>query len=108
MGSRIVAIDNDSATLGFIEDLLDAEGYEVHCSLGYQVNAKDIHAVQPDLVLLELYHNDSQTTLMLLDRLRRFPATRTTPIIVSSTDTYVLDDLSGPLRDLGCTALVKP
>jgi CheY-like chemotaxis protein len=108
MGKRIIAIDHDSATLGLIADLLDAEGYVVHCSLGYGVSAMNLQELQPDLILLELPYRDSDATLLFLDQLRQSPATRTIPIVVSSTDRRVLDVLAAPLHHLGCTALVKP
>ena len=108
MGARIVAIDCDRATLSFIADLLNDEGYEVYCFLGHQINAGEIQAIQPDLVLLEFDHQNSDATFMLLNQLRTFPATRTTPIMVSSTDSRLLEVFAALLRPLGCTTVVKP
>jgi hypothetical protein len=46
--------------------------------------------------------------LLLLEQLRRHPATNALPIIVNSTDQQLLNQFSETLHQLGCTTLAKP
>lgn len=104
----ILAIDGDTATLDFLTDLLSLEGYGVLCFQASQASANAVQQAQPDLIILDLAPQTSDNTVLLLDELREHPATKTIPIIVTSTSVKLLQTLSDPLHYWRCIAIEKP
>jgi DNA-binding response OmpR family regulator len=104
----VVVIEDDPATIDLIAEVLDDEGFATLRYPDWLVSGTIIADVQPELLILELRHDDPSKGLLLLEELRQCPATRAIPAIVSSTDQCLLQHLAEPLRRLGCVILAKP
>jgi DNA-binding response OmpR family regulator len=104
----VVILDNDTSTLCFLEELLTDEGFSVICSSEHQISLSSIERLRPSLLIVELRPSATDTTMLLLDQLRRSPTTSAVPVIVNSTDGHLLSQLAETLRQLECAMLVKP
>lgn len=105
---KIIAIDYDCAILEFLVDLLAVEGYDVQGYSGYEVDADCICQAKPDLVVLDLRRTEADHTLCLLDQLRRNDTTGATPVLMTSTDPRLVENLEVSLHRLGCITVLKP
>ena len=109
MAEQTIVIANDDLTyLELIKDMLTNEGYpSVHCLVG--TGTPDaIRQLEPELVLLDINFDQAGPGWQLLDMLRRHPATALIPIIICSTDPWLLREKGGLLRTLHCDSLEKP
>jgi DNA-binding response OmpR family regulator len=104
---RIIITDHDAFYLEMMHDLLTEEGYQVECILG-DAPFDVIHALQPDLVLLEISITNTAGGWHTLDMLRRSPYTRRTPVLLCSTDALMLRENAARLAQLDCDTLEKP
>jgi DNA-binding NtrC family response regulator len=108
MNRLVIAIDNDSAILDLIEDVLSSEGYSVRRSCLQRLNVHDIQCNHPEFVILEMSPFASDDTIAFLGQLRACLETKPIPVIVESTDVRLLEALAEPLHQLGCITLEKP
>jgi|SRR6266540_3842345 DNA-binding NtrC family response regulator len=108
MNRLVIAIDNDSAILDLIEDVLSTEGYSLRRGSLQQLNVHDIQRDHPEFVILEMPPFASDDTIAFLGQLRACLATKPIPVIVESTDVRLLEALAEPLHQLGCITLEKP
>jgi len=104
----IMVADSCPAIRTVMTEFLADQGYLAHCFPADHRTIDSIRRTQPDLVILEMHPITPHRTLLLLDRLRRHEATRAIPVLVSSTDERLLDDLAMPLDHLNCITLSKP
>jgi DNA-binding response OmpR family regulator len=94
--------------LEMIKDLLTTEGYRsVHCIVGGGTHGA-IRELEPALILLDINLAQPGTGWRLLDMLRLHPTTARIPIIICSTDPWLLREKEGLLRALHCDSLEKP
>ncbi len=105
---RILVIEHDDAIRHLLGELLAAEGYEVRFATQLTIGAADIRLAQPDMIIIELPPAFPDNTILLLTELRRDPANGGIAVIVSSTSVRTLRSLAAPLRQLGCSVLLKP
>jgi two-component system response regulator MtrA len=104
----IVIANHDPTYLEMIKDMLTNEGYQsVHCLVGAGTHAA-IRQLERALVLLDINLDQPEPGWQLLDMLRRHPATALIPIIICSTDPWLLREQDGLLRTLHCDTLEKP
>jgi DNA-binding response OmpR family regulator len=103
----IVVIDSYEPIRISIAYLLEEAGYNV-TPLVQQATADALATLQPALVVLEVQRPYADAIIMLLDQLRQSDATRTVPIIVTTTDQLLLHDLAELLTHLRCISLLKP
>jgi DNA-binding response OmpR family regulator len=104
----IVIANHDPTYLEMIKDILANEGYRsVHCIVGVGTHA-EIRQLAPALVLLDISLDQPGQGWQLLDMLRLHPATARIPIIICSTDPWLLREKEGLLRTLHCETLEKP
>ena len=104
----IVITDDDPTYLEMIKDLLITEGYQsVHYLVGSGTHDA-IRQLEPDLILLDINLEQPGLGWHLLDRLQRHPVTARIPIIICSTDPWLLREKDGLLRTLHCDTLEKP
>jgi DNA-binding response OmpR family regulator len=89
-------------------EALSDEGYRVLCCPTDHKTIESIQRTRPDLVILELHPIAPYQTLLLLNWLRRRDRTHAIPVLISSTDEHLLDDLAAPLDQLNCATLSKP
>jgi len=106
--NRVIVVDNDSATIELIAEILTSIGCVPLCYATGLLSVASIDQARAHLLILELVPGDSGAALDLLGELRRNPHTRELPVIVNSTDNHLLDRLAEALRDLGCVMMTKP
>jgi CheY-like chemotaxis protein len=104
----VMVTDHDKDIALLMEEVLLAEGYVVCRCPGAHLTADAIEAALPDIVIVDMGRADVCAALALIERLRQHPLTRHVAVLVSSTDTRLLGELSEPLRELRCAALPKP
>ena len=107
--ARIVLINDDTAFLDLMHDLLESiEGYEVLiCKEGDQAH-QFVKDSSPDLVLLDIRIGGEETGWTVLELLTLDPATRPIPVIVCSAAIRDLQDHEPLLRRYGVAVLPKP
>jgi DNA-binding response OmpR family regulator len=109
MANQTIVVANDDPNyLEMVKDLLTTEGYQsVHCIVG--VTTLDaIRQLEPSLILLDINSEQPGTGWRLLDILRLHPTTALIPIIICSTDPWLIREKEGLLRTLHCDSLEKP
>ncbi|MEI6180048.1 MAG: hypothetical protein WCP31_04800 [Chloroflexales bacterium] len=107
-GQRIFVSDHNHEVSELFAEILSNEGYRVWLDAPAELNVHRICAALPDLALIELLPNQPVPTLNLVEQLRAHPATFNLPVLVSSTDYFLLKRLAQPLSALGCQLLMKP
>jgi DNA-binding NtrC family response regulator len=108
MSRLVIAIDNYSAILDLMEEVLSTEGYTMRRGCMSHLNVHDIQCDHPDFVILEIDPFAPNNTIEFLGKLRACVATAPIPVIVESTDGRLLETLAEPLHQLGCITLEKP
>lgn len=109
MAEPLIAVMNDdTAFLSLMHDLLTGEGYR--CLICHESDRVYplIKERQPDLVLLDIRMGHPEAGWQTLELLRLDPATTRIPVIVCSADTPFLRTKEQALRDLRCDILEKP
>lgn len=109
MRSNVIAVvDDDDATLQMLDSLLHDAGYQVISS----ASGRDVHQFilrsLPDVVLLDLWIEEQQAGMRILDALARDAATRDIPVIVYSGQVEFLRMQAPLFWALGCQILEKP
>ena len=107
-GQRIFVSDHNHEVSELFAEILTGEGYRVWLDTPTDLSAHRICAALPDLALIELLPNQPVPTLNLVEQLRTHPATVNLPVLVSSTDYFLVKRLAQPLGTLGCQLLMKP
>jgi CheY-like chemotaxis protein len=104
----IVVANDDPMYLEMIKDLLTTEGYQsVHCIVGTG-SLDTIRQLEPSLILLDINLAQPGTGWRLLDILRLNPTTARIPIIICSTDPWLIREKEGLLQTMHCDTLEKP
>ena len=104
----IIVADDNSIYLELIKELLIEEGYpQVHCLRSLAV-FDVVRQEQPDLVILDINSAHPSEGWHLLDLLRLHPTTTNIPVIVCSTDPYILREKAAWLAEMRCDTLEKP
>lgn len=104
----IVVADDNSIYLELIKELLIEEGYtQVQCMRGLEV-FDVVRQEQPNLVILDINSAHPGEGWHLLDLLRLHPSTTHIPVIVCSTDPYILREKAAWLAEMRCDTLEKP
>jgi len=107
--ARIAVINDDTAFLSLMEELLEQdEGYDVvvcrEAGNAYQF-VKDQH---PDLVILDIRVGHEENGWQILELLTLDPSTRPIPVIVCSAALHSLAEHQPLLEQYGCDMLAKP
>ena len=104
----IAVIDDDQVFVEMLELLLSLEGYQtIGCRTGAEAHAL-IHHEQPDVVLLDIRMEHSDSGWNALRIVQIDPTTRGIPVIVISADIRFLKQREQQLRGYGCAILTKP
>jgi DNA-binding response OmpR family regulator len=106
---RIAVINDDTAFLDLMEELLETEeGYDVsvckEANNAYQF-VKDWH---PNLVILDVRVGHEENGWQILELLTLDPVTRPIPVIVCSAALHSLAEHQPLLEQYGCEMLAKP
>jgi DNA-binding response OmpR family regulator len=104
----IAVVDDDTAFLDLMSELLSEEGYQVITGR----SAKQAHHVirdhSPDLVVLDIRMEHPEAGWNLLELLRLDRRTVSIPVIVASADARFLHAKAQQLHHHHCDILVKP
>src|SRR5918997_5713374 len=106
--ATIAVVNNDTAFLELMSELLDGEGYRtLICKEGDKAYTL-VKERQPDLVVLDVRLDHPESGWTILELLRLDPATARIPVIVCSADGRFLREKAPSLRELDCDTLEKP
>ena len=107
--ARIVLVDDDTAFLDLMRDLLEKiEGYEaLVCKEGAQAHAF-VKEARPDLVVLDIRMGNEEVGWTVLELLTVDPATQPIPVIVCSAAITELREHQPLLRRYRVEVLPKP
>jgi DNA-binding response OmpR family regulator len=103
----ILIVDHDQPTREMLSFVLAEDAYGV-LEFDGRITVRQIQEASPALIILELQPGVPDCALDLIRQLRRQAATRTTPIIVTSTDPRLLADVGRSLAGQRCLTLEKP
>ena len=105
---HITVINDDTAFLRLMQDLLAEEGYEVTLHIeGANAHAK-VRESMPDLVVLDIRMEHQESGWLVLDLMKLDPKTSNIPVIITSADHTALHDKEAMLRRQGYQILEKP
>lgn len=77
MKKRIVLIDDDLDILEGLKDLLEGEGYEVHCASDGDEGMENIRDYSPQLVITDIIMPEKDGITLLFDVRRELPGVKT-------------------------------
>ena len=106
---RIAVIDDDTAFMDLMRDLLELEeGYDVVICREWDNAYQFVKDARPDLVILDIRIGGEERGWTILNLLTLDPETRPLPVIVCSAAIQSLHDHQPWLDKLGICALPKP
>lgn len=104
----ILVVNDDTAFLQLMEQLLEDEGYEAEV-LKSSTHALDrIKKRQPALVVLDVRINNEEAGLLLLDLITLDPETRSIPVVIASANLQALAGREVELAEKGIYVIAKP
>jgi CheY-like chemotaxis protein len=104
----ILVVNDDTAFLQLMEQLLEDEGYQAE-ALKSTKNALDhIKKRQPALIVLDIRINNEEAGLLLLDLITLDPETRSIPVVIASANLQALAGREDELADKGIYVIAKP
>jgi CheY-like chemotaxis protein len=106
--ARIVVVDNDSTFVYMVEELLDDEGWEVATCLEGETAVECIKRERPELVILDIRMETSDSGWVVLADLRSDPTTRDIQVLICSAAVDDLRTRQEWLQDAGVSVLPKP
>lgn len=106
--SLIAVINDDTAFLRLMQDLLVGEGYEVTLHIEGDSAHDKVRESTPDLVVLDIRMEHQESGWMVLDLMRLDPRTHDIPVIITSADHTALHNKEAMLRRQGYEILEKP
>jgi two-component system, OmpR family, phosphate regulon response regulator PhoB len=104
---RVLVVDGDPACRRIIADILAEDGFVTETSTALAANVDVVKQFAPDVVIIDL-PGDTHGDLELLDQLKSDADTRAIPVIVSSTDARLVQDLAVDLQRYRCQTILKP
>ena len=105
---HITVINDDTAFLRLMQDLLAGEGYDVTLHIEGANAHQKVRESIPDLVVLDIRMEQQESGWMVLDLMKLDPKTSHIPVIVTSADHTALHDKEAMLRRQGYEILEKP
>ena len=106
---RIAVINDDTAFLDLMEELLEKEeGYNVGVCREANNAYQFVKDQLPDLVILDVRVGHEENGWTILELLTLDPVTRPVPVIVCSAALHSLAEHQPLLEQYGCEVLAKP
>jgi DNA-binding response OmpR family regulator len=107
--ARIAVINDDTAFLDLMEELLEREeGYDVGVCREAGNAYGFVKEQLPDLVILDIRVGHEESGWTILELLTLDPVTRPIPVIVCSAALHSLAEHQPLLEQYGCEVLAKP
>ena len=104
----ILVVNDDTAFLELMEQLLEDEGYEVQVLKSSKNALEHIKQRRPALVLLDVRINNEESGLLLLDLITLDPETRPIPVIIASANLRALAGREDELAAKAIYVIAKP
>jgi DNA-binding response OmpR family regulator len=104
---RLLIVDDDLSTTQTFARVLTLEGFDVRTAATAESGLREIEAVHPDAIILDL-RMPFINGLGLLYRLRAAECDRQTPVVVVTGDQCLDDSVIRELHDLGAEVRFKP
>jgi CheY-like chemotaxis protein len=104
----ILVVNDDTAFLQLMEQLLDDEGYQAEALKSTKNALEHIKERRPALIVLDVRINNEEAGLLLLDLITLDPETRSIPVIIASANLQALAGREDELRDKGIYVIAKP
>jgi len=105
---HVLAINDDREILRVYTEILTDEGYLVSVDVVPPIDLSPVHAVNPELIVLDLIVGHQERGTAFLELLKGDPATRDIPVVVCSADSHRLADLAEQLHAWDCGVVHKP
>ncbi len=107
-GKRIAVVNDNTAFLQFMQELLTDEGYETILWVASESAHDMVVNQRPDLVVLDIRMEHPDSGLLVMEMLRIDPRTQDIPVIICSADLPFLREQAARLRELRCEVQEKP
>lgn len=104
----VLVINDDTAFLELMQELLTDEGYRCEVLKSSTTALTHIKERRPDLVILDIRINNEDGGLLLLDLVTLDPETRSIPVIVASANLQALAGREDELAAKGIHVIAKP
>lgn len=104
----VAVVDDCIPFTNLIREVLAHEGLRVIAFHDAARAFDALVALQPDLIILDTWHNQPDAGWRLLQRLRLHPATIATPILVGSTNPTLLRARTAQFRQYQAESFEKP
>lgn len=107
-GQCIAVLDDSSALLDLMKDLLEDEGYRVAILRTSEGAHKALKELQPALIIIDLMLEKPDSGWQIIQILTLDPHTKEIPIIICSAATAFLKAHEERIKQLGYPVLDKP
>jgi len=104
----IIVVNDDTAFLQLMEQLLDDEGYEAEVMKSTKNALEHIKERRPALIVLDVRINNEEAGLLLLDLITLDPETRSIPVVIASANLQALAGREDELASKGIYVIAKP
>ncbi|HEY8862052.1 MAG TPA: response regulator [Candidatus Limnocylindria bacterium] len=104
----IIVVNDDTAFLQLMEQLLEDEGYEAEVMKSTKNALEHIKERRPALIVLDVRINNEQAGLLLLDLITLDPETRSIPVVIASANLQALAGREDELASKGIYVIAKP
>ena len=104
----IIVVNDDTAFLQLMEQLLEDEGYEAEVMKSTKNALEHIKERRPALIVLDVRINNEQAGLLLLDLITLDPETRSIPVVIASANVQALAGREDELASKGIYVIAKP
>jgi CheY-like chemotaxis protein len=104
----ILVVNDDTAFLQLMEQLLDDEGYRTETLKSTQNAIEHVKVRRPALIVLDVRINNEESGLLLLDLITLDPETRSIPVILASANLQALTGREKALAEKGIYVIAKP
>jgi CheY-like chemotaxis protein len=104
----ILVVNDDTAFLQLMQQLLDDEGYRTDTLKSTQNAIEHVKLRRPALIVLDVRINNEESGLLLLDLITLDPETRSIPVIIASANLQALAGREKALAEKGIYVIAKP
>ena len=104
----IIVVNDDTAFLQLMEQLLEDEGYEAEVMKSTKNALEHIKERRPALIVLDVRINNEEASLLLLDLITLDPETRSIPVVIASANLQRLAGREDELASKGIYVIAKP
>jgi len=104
----IIVVNDDTAFLELMEQLLGDEGYEAEVMKSTKNALEHIKERRPALIVLDVRINNEEAGLLLLDLITLDPETSSIPVIIASANLQALAGRDDELAAKGIYVIAKP